>query len=148
MFSTAQIDLIKATVTEMRDEGYKYYLAYQDNNSSYGSPDLYIIFSKAEIFGNNLYSYFIPSNSVRYGYYTSNSTNYGARLTVTDLTDGIVNFDINNYNHISTNATFTSLTAHQPDYCAEVYQYETLGACTLVLCVMFLVSCIFRFFRR
>lgn len=148
MFSTAQLDLIKSTVAEMRNEGYKYYLAYQDNNSSSGSPDLFIIFSKDEIFGKDLYSYFIPSGSVRYGYFSSNSTNYGARLTVTNLTDGIVTHTINSYNHISTNATFTSLTAHQPDYCTEVYQYETFGACCLLLSVMFLVSCILRFFRR
>lgn len=149
MFSTAQLDLIKATVAEMRDEGFVYYLAYQNNGVSSGNPDLYIIFSKDEIFGKDLYSYFIPSDSVRYNFRTSNSTSYGDRVTVTDLTDGIVTFNIDSYNHISTNATFTSLTEHQPDYCiTEVYGYETLGACCFVLCVSLFLSCFFRFFRR
>ena len=148
MFSTAQLDYIKSTVAVMRNEGYKYYLAYQDNSYSSGTPDLYIIFSKTEIFANDLYSYFIPNNSVRYAVRTYNSTNYGQRVTVSDLINGIVTFNIDGYNHISTNATFTSLTAHQPDYCTEVYQYETLGAVCIFISIMFLLSCFWRFFRR
>lgn len=152
MFSTAQIDMINGLSAPMRDEGYVYYLAYTDNTRSTSSdPDLYIYFSKEEIFASDMTSFFIPSNSKFYSIRTSNSSSYnntGARITVDDieLSDNIV---VDDLEFISTNASFTSLSEVQPDFTVgEVSQYETQGALLFVVCVFLLFFAFTKLFRR
>lgn len=152
MFSTTQIDMINGLSAPMRAEGYVYYLAYTDNNKTNSSdPDLYIYFSKEEIFGTDLNSYFIPSDSKFYSIRTSNSSSYnntGARITVSDV-ELAENISVDDLEFISTNASFTSISEVQPDFTVgEVTQYETQGALLFVVCVFLCFFAFTKLFRR
>lgn len=73
MFSTAQNDYLKSLIPAMRRQGYRYYLAYSDNDRDNNyNPDLYVIFAKDKIMANSLYSYSVTAGSVRYSIITSN----------------------------------------------------------------------------
>lgn len=54
MFSTAQNDYLKSLIPAMRRQGYRYYLAYSDNDRDNNyNPDLYVIFAKDKIMANS-----------------------------------------------------------------------------------------------
>ena len=151
MFSTAQLDLMKGYVSSMREAGYLYYLAYnQTNMSSSDSPDLIIYFSKEEIFGKSMYSYTIPSDSLKYSFKTGNpySSNLTQRVTV-DTVDTIeIGLSVPVYSHVSTNAMFLSLTEIQPDLCLGVKSNETQGGILFVFCIFVFFYAFVHFFRR
>lgn len=150
-FSTAQLDILNPLVADMRDLGYEYYLARQNiltgNNYDY---DMIVFFSKEEIFGTDLYTYTIPKGSVCYYIRSVNAyqSAQSVRMSVEDNVDLILNYEVPSYCHISTNATFLSLTAIQPDLCMEVQQYETQGGILFVLCVFLLFITFTKLFRR
>ena len=151
-FSTAQLDILEPLVADMRDRGYIYYLAHQNVISSTSNDfDMIVYFSKEEIFGTGLYTYTIPSGSVCYHIRSGNASSYnntGIRLTVDENVSLVINYEVENYNHISTNATFMSESVIQPDLCLEVNQYETQGGILFTLCVFLLFTAFIKLFRR
>lgn len=150
MFSAIQIDYIKSLVSDMRANGYLYYLAYQNsltsNNYDY---DIIIYFSKKEIFAPDLYEYTIPSNSLKYSIRSGNASTYNSedRVTVSEVELGEVSLKVPAYSHVSTNATFTS-SFIQPNLCLEVKEYETLGSINFIFSVFIFVFCFIHLFRR
>lgn len=152
MFSTAQIDMINGLVAPMRNEGYLYYLAVTDNTRSTSSdPDLYIYFSKEEIFATDLLSYHIPNNTKLYSIRTSNGSTYnstGERINVTDI-ELSSNIVVDELEFVSTNADFTEVSVVQPDYTiTEVGQYETQGGLLFTLSVFLFLFGFLKLFRR
>lgn len=152
MFSDAQVTYLRGLVSDMRDEGYLYYLAYQQYNSSYNSydPDLIVYFSKDEIFADGLYTYTIMRDSVKYSVRTSNasSNNQYERVQVENVELAKVDLSVPVYSHVSTNSTFLNMSVIQPDLCPEVKSYETQGAMCLILCAFLCFSCFVHLFRR
>ena len=152
MFSTAQLDMINGLVAPMRAQGYEYYVAITDNTRSTSSdPDLYIYFSKEEIFATDLLRYHIPNNSILYSIRTSNGSSYnstGARIDVSDV-ELSQELKVDEVEFVSTNATFTELVPVQPDYTVgEVGQYEMQGALLFVVCTFLLLFAFTKLFRR
>ena len=123
MFSTAQQAYIDALLPTYAKEGYKYYVVYSDNVSNsgyYGStdPDLYAIFSKEQITGQDGYTYDVPDDSIIISVRTSNYSSSSSavntdRVVVEDYTAQTLT--VNPYEHIYTNAEFSGHTL-QPDY--------------------------------
>ena len=150
MFSTVQLDYINGAVATMKKEGYTHYVAISDNyRTNTSSADLYIYFSKDEIRAEDLYTYFIPSDSVLYTVRTGNGStnNTSARLSVST-----VNFaeflDVDDNEFVSTNATFLEGQV-QPDFTVgEVGQYEVQGALLLTVCAFLLFMFFVKLFRR
>lgn len=96
MFSAAQNDYLKSLVPVMRQQGYRYYIAYSDNDRDNNyNPDLYVIFAKDKITANSLYSYSVPAGSVRYSIITSNTSynNTAYRVTTASVGASTVNID-------------------------------------------------------
>lgn len=151
MFSDAQLNLISGYVSEMRDMGYLYYLAYnQTNTSSADQPDLIIYFSKDEIFGKSLYSYTVPSDSLKYSFRTGNpySSNYSARVSVERVDSIEIGLAVPVYSHVSTNAKFLTSTEIQPNLAVEVKSNETQGGILFIFCVFIFLYAFIHFFRR
>lgn len=149
MFSTAQLDLLNGLVSCMRDQGYLYYLAYTNVSSTSNDYDMFVYFSKDEIFATDMYRYTVMSGSLKYSIRSGNaysSTLYD-RFTVSDVELAEIGITVPSYCHVSTNATFTSSSV-QPNYCLEVKQNETLGGVCFLLCVSLFVCCFFKLFRR
>ena len=97
----------------MREQGYKYYIAYTYTNtdSSWGSitkPDLYFVFSKEKITAESGYKYTIPENSIQYvcrsGNYSTNSTAVNTDRIKKHSISGQLNIDL--YEHIYSNAEY------------------------------------------
>ncbi len=152
MFSKAQIDMINGLAAPMRAEGYLYYVAITDNTRSTSSdPDLYIYFSKEEIFATDILKYHIPDNSKLYSIRTSNGSSYnstGPRISMSDI-ELSQELQVDELEFVSTNATFTELVPVQPDYTiGEVGQYETQGAMLFTLSVFLLFFAFTKLFRR
>lgn len=150
MFSTAQLDYINAAVATMRKEGYTHYVAISDNyRSESSSPDLYIYFSKTEIRAEDLFTYYIPSDSVLHSVRTGNGSNYntGSRLTVDSI--NVAEFlEVDELEFVSTNAVFLE-GQFQPDFTVgEVGQYEVQGALLLTVCSFMLFYFFVKLFRR
>lgn len=152
MFSDTQTTYLRGLVTDMRDQGYLYYLAYQQYNSGYSNndPDLIVYFSKDEIFADSLYKYTIMRDSVKYSVRTGNaySSDQLQRVQVETVELAQIDLSVPIYNHISTNATFLTGSVRQPDLIPEVKGYETTGAICLVLCAFLLFSSFIHLFRR
>ena len=153
MFSDAQVTYLRGLVADMRDVGYLYYLAYQQNNSySSNDYDLIVYFSKDEIFADDLYTYTVMRDSVKYSIRTGNSysssSDQSARVSVETVELAKVNLKIPVYCHVSTNSIYLSGSVRQPDLIPEVHSYETQSAICIVLCVVLLATCFFKFFRR
>lgn len=152
MFSTAQIDMINGLVAPMRDEGYLYYIAYTDNTRSNSSdPDLYIYFSKEEIFATDMLRYHVPNASILYSIRTSNGSSYnntGSRVTFSNI-ELSRDITIDEVEFVSTNATFTQVVPVQPDYTVgEVGQYEMQGSLLFVVCTLLLFFAFTKLIRR
>ena len=144
MFSTAQNDYLKSLIPAMRRQGYRYYLAYSDN-------DLYVIFAKDKIMANSLYSYSVTAGSVRYSIITSNTSYNNTAYRVTTAFVGASTVNIDRYEHIYSNAApVTDTVQLQPDilYTGEVYARETVSAVGIVLVIGLFVSWFWRFFSR
>lgn len=152
MFSTAQNDYLKSLVPVMRQQGYRYYVAYSDNdrNNNY-DPDLYLIFSKDKITANSLYSYSVPAGSVRYSIITSNTSYNNTAYRVVTASVGAFTVTIDRYEHVYSNAAPATDTVQlQPDilYTGEVYVRETVSAVGIVLVIGLFVSWFWKFFSR
>lgn len=149
MFSTAQMDLMRPLVADMRDEGYLYYLAYQNYSSSNSNTyDIYMIFSKDQIIAADMYIYNIPSDSIKYSIRSGNSytNNLTPRIVVDELHEASI-VVVDDYLHISTNAEFLTSVV-QPDLFLEVKQYETQGSLLFIVCVFLCLFSFFKLFRR
>lgn len=152
MFSTAQNDYLKSLVPVMRDQGYRYYVAYSDNDrdNSY-NPDLYVIFAKDKITASGLYSYSIPAGAIRYSIITSNTSYNNTAYRVTTASLGAFTLSVDRYEHIYSNAApATNSVMLQPDvlYTGEVYARETLAAVGIVLTIGLFVAWFWRLFSR
>lgn len=156
MFSTNQIEYVKTLLPTYAEQGYKYYIAYTNNdNTNYYStnPDLYIIFSQDKITASDGYNYELnPETSViitiRTGNYSSSSSaNNDERVVVNQYVNETLFID--EWEHIYTNAEFTGHTL-QPDY-NLISGGETnvrLEAITFVLLVSLFITIGSKLFRR
>lgn len=152
MFSTAQNDYLKSLVPVMRQQGYRYYVAYSDNDRGNNyDPDLYVIFAKDKITANGLYSYSVPAGSVRYSIITSNTSYNNTAYRVSTASVGVSMVTVDRYEHIYSNAAPATDTVQlQPDilYTEGVYQNETLAAVGIVLTIGLFVAWFWRLFSR
>lgn len=144
MFSTNQLEIVKSLVPTMREQGYKYYIAYTNTNtdsnwnSTSNEPDLYFVFSTDKIIAQSGYKYTIPENSIQY---VCRSSNYSTNISGVN-TDRIKKqsisgqLNINLYEHIYSNAEYGESVV-MPDilggeqYAESVYTQATnfiLGA--------------------
>lgn len=156
LFNDAQQSYIEYLVPTMRKEGYTYYVAYSNTDTSsgyYGSrePDLYIVFSTSEITASTAYRYSVPSGSVRYICRTNNysSSNYAVNTerVTSDSFSGTLSIDV--YEHVYSNANYTSGTV-QPDILKgerttnEYLQANGILLAAFLLFVVFWKMCTFR----
>ena len=157
MFSTNQIEYIKTFLPTYANQGYKYYIAYTNNDSSSSyyntDPDLYILFSKDKIEASSGYRYSVNPEetiiiSIRTGNYSSsNNANNTERVVVNQFVND--SFFVDEWEHIYTNAEFGSYVL-QPDY-NLISGGETnvrLEAITFVLLVSLLITIGSKLFRR
>ncbi len=156
MFSTNQIEYIKTFLPSYAADGYKYYVAYTNNdNSNYYStnPDLYIVFSKEKIIASDGYNYTVNPEetviiSIRTGNYSSSSSaDNSERVEVNQHVND--SFFVDEFEHIYTNAEFSGHTL-QPDY-NLISGGETnvrLEAITFVLLVSLFITVFSKLFRR
>ena len=156
MFSTNQIEYVKTLLPTYANQGYKYYIAYTNNdNTNYYStnPDLYVIFSKDKITASDGYNYSVNPEetviiSIRTGNYSSStSADNSERVLVNQYVNETLFID--EWEHIYTNAEFTGHTL-QPDY-NLISGGETnvrLEAITFVLLVSLLITVGSKLFRR
>ena len=152
MFSTAQNDYLKSLVPVMRQQGYRYYIAYSDNDRDNNyNPDHYVIFAKDKITANSLYSYSVPASSVRYNIITSNTSYNNTAYRVTTASVGASTVTVDRYEHVYSNAVPAMDTVQlQPDilYTGEVYARETVSAVGIVLTIGLFVTWFWRLFSR
>lgn len=151
MFSTTQMDVMRPLIADMRKDGYLYYLAHSNQLSGVSNDyDVIIYFSKDEIFATDMYTYTVPRDSLKYSLKTGNAStnNTSSRITITKVGTNQTAMNIPSYQHISTNATFTSTGYIQPDLFLEVQNYETNGGILFVLCAFLLVYSFIHLFRR
>lgn len=155
MFSTAQTEILQSLVPTLAADGYKYYVAYTNNQYSgyYNSdPDLYVIFSKEPIQSVSAYMFNIPAGSVQYAvrsgnYSSSSSANNSERITAQDFS-GTLRVDV--YEHIYTNAEFSAGTAVMPDinFRGGGEQLEKTNALGLVCTALLLFVVFCSLFKR
>lgn len=155
MFNTTQVEILSSLIPTMKNQGYKYYVAYSDTNNSGSNnaqPDLYVVFSKDKIMCERSYQFSVPDGSVRYTIRTANySTNNSAVNTdryVSAPYSGNLKIDV--YEHIYSNADFAEGTVIMPDINYRgggelIEKTNGLGlVCVAVL--LFIVFC--SFFKR
>lgn len=157
MFSTNQLEVIQTLVPTMKNQGYDYYIAYTntDTSSSWGSttePDLCIVFSSDEITATSGYSYDVPEGSVMYvirtgNYSTSQSAVNTDRYEISEYS-GILNIDI--YEHVYSNSTYSEGVVVMPDinFRGAGETYEKTNALGLVCTAVLLFICFCSFFKR
>lgn len=156
MFSTNQIEVTQTLVNTMRQQGYKYYVAYTNTNTSSGwnsyVEDLYIVFSKSEITATSGYSYVVPADSLHYairtGNYSSSSSAVNNERYVVSYYEGVLNIDV--YEHIYTNAEFGESILVMPDinYRGAGEQYEKTNGIGLVVTAVLLFVFFCSVFKR
>lgn len=152
MFSTVQQEVVESIVPTYLAKGYKFYVCYTHTNlnSGYGStaePDLCFIFSKGEITANSGYSYTIPQGSIMLKYRTSNysSSQYAVNTDRLVQTSYSGRLNINVYEHIYSNATFSESSVIQPDISIKESvnngylqaNFYVIAAFLLVYCILF-----------
>jgi len=149
MFTAVETEYLRCLVMTMSKE-YPYYLAYTvTDETGNNTADAYIYFSKTKITGNGLYSYSVPSGSLRYrldsnGY--SSTTNTAARVQVTTASGAVT---VHSYEFVYTNASFAG-TSIQPDIKKlnggeTVESVQGLG---IIVTLLLLVLIIWRIFGR
>ncbi len=157
MFSTNQIEVTQSLVNTMRQQGYKYYIAYTNTSTSSGwntsaVEDLYIIFSKDEITAISGYNYTIPANSLHYairtGNYSTSSSSVNSERFVVSEYEGELNIEI--YEHIYTNAEFGESVVVMPDinFRGAGEQYEKTNGIGLVVTAVLLFAFFCSIFKR
>lgn len=152
MFSTVQQEVVKSIVPTYLAKGYKSYVCYTitNLNSGYGytaEPDLCFIFSKGEITANSGYSYSIPQGSIMLKYRTTNysSSQYAVNTDRIVQTSFSGSLNINVYEHIYSNATFSESSVIQPDISIKESvnngylqaNFYIIAAFLLVYCILF-----------
>lgn len=146
MFSTNQLEIVKSIVPTMRNQGFKYYVAYTHTNTdnswnSSTEPDLYIVFSKEKIIAQSGYKYTIPQNSIQYicrsgNYSTSSSAVNTDRIKKENFSGTL---SINLYEHIYSNAEYGESLVVMPDILGgETYAETTYIQSTNLLLATFL----------
>lgn len=150
MFSTAQLDMCRSLVLQMREQGYLYYLMCQDYPTTNKTYDIYIYFSKEPIKALNQYNYTLPSGTLKYslisGNYSANSST-GRRISVgTIANEQTLTIDV--WQHISTNAEFTSSSIAPDLFRTEVTQSETQGGILFIFIVFIFFYAFIHLFRR
>lgn len=151
MFSTTQLETLEGLVPALRAEGYLYYLAITDNyRSDSSAPDLIVYFSKEEIISADTLNFHIPSDSLVYSIRTSNASSYNQTPRFIFETLELPEFvDVDEFEFVSTNATFAESAYIQPDYLVgEVGSYEIQGALLLTVCSFLLFMFFVKLFRR
>lgn len=148
MISAIQREVIEGLVLTMYEKGYTYYLANTQYRTDNNNPDLIVYFSQKEIKANSLYSYQI-NGGVKYSINSSNysTSNNAQRYQVTNV--NTVTISINNYEHIFTNAMFTTSSV-QPKLTImeEVKSNEKAESLNIVVIVALLVSLVAGWFRN
>lgn len=155
MFSTAQTEILQSLVPTLSADGYKYYVAYTNAQYSgyYNSdPDLYAVFAKEPIEATAAYTYTVPAGGVQYAirsgnYSSSSSANNSERITVQDFSGTL---RVNVYEHIYTNAEFSTGTAVMPDinFRGGGEQLEKTNALGLVCTALLLFVVFCSLFKR
>lgn len=149
MFSTAQMDMLRPLIIQMRDNGYLYYLAYQNYTSTSNDYDLFVVFSKEVITAEDMYTYAVPADSLRYSIRSGNAYSSQTTPRITTATLPIATtVTIEEYQHISTNAEFQTAVIQPDIFISEVKDYDTQGSLLLIVCSMLCVYCFFKLFRR
>lgn len=136
----------------MFKQGYEHYIAYSNTILDYYTivpPDLYIIFSTENITASSAYNYIIPSGSIRYIIRTPNysTSQYGVNTAriVTENFSG--NLSINVYEHVYSNAEYSSTTI-QPDILQEgSYSNVYMQANSIILATFLLVFCFLQMWK-
>lgn len=149
MFSTAQMDILKPLVAQMRDNGYLYYLAVQNTATGVSNDyDMFIYFSDTEITALSQYSYSMPQSTIKYSIRSGNaSTNQKQnRIDITYLTSATT-LRVDSWQFCSTNAETISAMVVPDLTFTEVKSYETAGLSSFMLTVIVLLVSILHFFR-
>lgn len=153
MFSTTQLDTLNGLAASMSKEGYRYYLAITDNTKSDSSaPDLYIYFSKDQIYSTEYLNFHIPPGAVRYAIRTGNAGSYNSnnnpRYSVSQL-ELSQDVNVDELEFCSSNAEYSEVAFVQPDFTVgEVASYEVQGAMLLTVCTFLLFMFFIKLFRR
>ena len=150
MFTAVENEYLRSLVMTMSKKGYNHYLAYTvTDETGNNTADMMIYFSKTKITGNGLYSYSVPTGSLRYrvdsnGY--SQTTNTAARVQVSSA-GGTVN--IQQYEFVYTNAEYAG-TSIQPDIkkLNGGETFENVQAIGILLGVVILTFVLWKLLRR
>ena len=150
MFSTAQLDIMRSLVSQMRDRGYSHYIAVQNVASPISYDyDFFIYFSDEEIISLSQYLYTLPANTVKYSIRSGNANinHQDNRIDITHLSSE-TSLSVDRYQYVSTNAKFS--TAYiVPDYTyTEVKNCETSALSSFMLVCGVLFVCICQMLRR
>lgn len=140
MFSANEVQYFTGLATNMREQGYKYYVIYENNTSGY-RDNYTALFSKDNITANSPYSFTLTENSVSY---TIPNYSDGGEMTVKPFS-GSVNIGAQ-YNCL-TNAEFQTYSV-QPDLPMQEVKYnENFTALALCVVCAFLVALFYSFTR-
>ncbi len=164
MFSTAQLEIIRSHVPQMREQGYLYYLAVDLRYNNGSVPDdvsLYIFYSNDPIVYNRDYEFDIPGDCVGYAFNTDSVSNYnnGPRMYNEFFLNGAANDVIDlvqeDYLFYSTNAipgenaSFYGATMVPVDFVySEVKQNDTSSGLLFIACVFIFFYSFLKLFRR
>lgn len=150
MFSTAQLDIMRSLVSQMRDRGYTHYIAVQNVASSISYDyDFFIYFSDEEITSLSQYLYTLPANTIKYSIRSGNASinHQDNRIDISHLSDE-TSLSVDRYQYVSTNAKFSTVFI-VPDYTySEVKNCETNALSSFMLVCGVLFVCICQMLRR
>lgn len=150
MFSTAQLDIMRSLVAQMRDKGYTYYIAVQNAASSVSYDyNMFIYFSDQEITSLSQYLYTLPAATIKYSIRSGNasSSHKENRVEISFLSSE-TDLEVDTWQFISTNTEF-STGMIVPDYTfTEVHNFETNALSSFMLVCVVMLVCIFQMFRR
>lgn len=151
MFSTAELDYIKALINSYSASGYKYYLCHTITESN-NDNDFCIYFSKEEIKANNHNSFSVKDALIIYvdssNYY--NTTN--SKVQFVNYYTGDVNISVKEYIYTNAKVTFEYTSyALNPDISIN-YNYNHLSMISIcIVTILFLyivISDLFNIGRR
>ena len=143
-FSTNQLNYINSVMSTLIAENPDvFYVAYTDTSTSTGDADLYIAVSDESISTTNGYTFSISAGSYKLysiitGNYSSYQGNNNQRVTVSTRSSSTLTVDV--YEHISTNAMYTTETILQPDYINSIGGYTNVQNQTALTAVLLLFT--------
>lgn len=158
MFNTAQLELIKAHVPQMRQQGYLYYLAvdarYMGPDVEIGNADTIFIYSKDPIYYSDFYTFSFSGDIVMYWMNSASASSYNTseRITVYNIPQdqaAEMGSMFSDFLWISTNAITQSTAQIHPDVTyMEVRNNETTGGLLFVVCIILFFYAFIKLFRR